>query len=124
MRNRFQWLDAFRSFRFWFPFCGALAWVGSVSAAGLSDDALAQIRFEQKLNSQVSPDTPFRDEAGNQVRLGQYFGRKPVLLVLGYYGCPMLCTLVLNGMVESAIGVPWSIGREFEVVNVSINPNE
>jgi protein SCO1/2 len=44
--------------------------------------------------------------------------------VLGYYQCPMLCTLVLNGLVESAADLKWSIGREFEVVDVSINPNE
>src|SRR5207302_151037 len=47
-----------------------------------------------------------------------------VVLVLGYYQCPMLCTLVLNGLVESAADMKWSIGREFEVVDVSIDPNE
>jgi protein SCO1 len=103
-------------------FLGSL--VCSVRAQTLSDEAIAQIRFEQKLNSQVSPVLSFQDEDGKPVRLGQYFGRKPVLLVLGYYECPMLCTLVLNGMVESAEEMKWTIGREFEVVNVSINPNE
>ena len=98
--------------------------VASACAQTLSDDALAQIRFEQKLNAQVSLNLPFRDEDGQPARLSQYFGHKPVLLVLGYYECPMLCTLVLNGMVESAADMKWSIGREFEVVNVSINPHE
>ncbi len=95
-----------------------------VRAQTLSDTNLAEIRFEQKLNAQVSPGLPFRDDEGREVRFGQYLGRKPVLLVLGYYECPMLCTLVLNGMVESAADMKWSIGREFEVVNVSINPRE
>ena len=90
----------------------------------LSKADLVQIRFDQRLNSHVSPTLTFRDEEGRQVRLGQYFGQKPVVLVLGYYECPMLCTLVLNGLVQSLQDVKWSIGREFEVVDVSINPRE
>ncbi|HWI58283.1 MAG TPA: SCO family protein, partial [Bacillota bacterium] len=93
-------------------------------AQALSDTTLAGISFEQKLNTQVSLDLPFRDEAGNPVRLGNYFGHKPVILVLGYYECPMLCSLVLNGMVESLEDLKWSIGNQFEVVNISINPRE
>lgn len=93
-------------------------------AQSLPDSTLAQIRFEQKLGAQVAPTLPFRDEQGNQVQLGDYFGRKPVLLVLGYYKCPMLCTLVLNGVVECASDMKWSIGKDFEVVDVSINPDE
>jgi protein SCO1 len=93
-------------------------------AQALSDAALARISFEQKLNTQISLDLPFRDEAGQPVRLGEYFGRKPVILVLGYYQCPMLCTLVANGMVESLEDIKWSIGHEFDVVHVSIDPRE
>ncbi len=96
----------------------------SGKAQTLGDEQLAQIRFEQKLQTQVPLDLTFRNEEGRTVRLAQYFGKKPVLLVLGYYECPMLCTLVLNGMVEGAQDMKWSIGREFEVVNVSINPAE
>ena len=94
------------------------------TAQTLSDSTLAQIRFEQKLNAQVSLLLPFRDEAGKPVQLSRYFDGKPVVLVLGYYECPMLCTLVLNGMVESAADMKWSIGQEFQVVDVSIDPNE
>lgn len=101
-----------------------LARVASADVQTLSDEALAQVRYEQKLNAQLSLALPFRDEEGQQVRLGKYFGRKPVLLVLGYYQCPMLCTLVLNGMVESAADMKWSIGRDFDVVSVSIDPGE
>ncbi len=93
-------------------------------AQSLPDQTLAQIRFDQNLNTQVSPALTFRDEDGQPVRLGNYFGQKPVLLVLGYYECPMLCTLVLNGMVEAASDMKWSIGREYEVVDVSIAPQE
>jgi protein SCO1/2 len=90
----------------------------------LTDAALAQIRFEQKLNTQLALDLRFMDETGREVRLGEYFGTKPVILVLGYYGCPMLCTLVLNGLVETMEDMKWRVGAEFEVINVSINPQE
>ena len=102
----------------------AFATGGLAAESPLSDEALTQIRFDQKLGTKVSPSLLFHDETGQQVQLGQYFGRRPVLLVLGYYECPMLCTLVLNGMVESASDLKWSIGRDFEVIDVSINPHE
>ncbi len=96
------------------------------SAGGqtLSTEDLIKIRFDQKLDSQISLNLVFQDEEGKPAQLSQFFGNKPVVLVLGYYQCPMLCTMVLNGMVESAADLKWSIGREFEVVNVSVNPNE
>jgi protein SCO1/2 len=95
-----------------------------LAAQPLSDEALAQIRFEQKQNAQISLNLPFVDEDGSPVQLGQYFRQKPVVLVMGYYECPMLCTLVLNGLMESAADMKWSIGREFDVIDVSINPRE
>jgi len=73
---------------------------------------------------QVSLDLLFRDETGKPVCLGDYLGEKPVVLVLGYYQCPMLCTLLMNGMVEALQDLKWSIGKEFEVINVSIDPGE
>ena len=93
-------------------------------AQSLTPADLKPIVFEQKLNSAVRLSLPFRDEAGRPVALSNYFGAKPVILVLGYYGCPMLCTLTLNGMIESLQDMKWSIGREFEVVSVSIDPQE
>ena len=96
----------------------------SARAQSLPDATLSQIRFDQKPNTQVSPGLAFVDESGKPVRLGQYFGSKPLVLVLGYYECPMLCTLVLNGVMEGAEDMKWSIGREFDVVNVSISPEE
>ncbi len=114
-------------------FCGLKRLVAMLSilrlvcglhAQTLSDQDLVQIRFDQKLDAQVSPSLVFRDESGRQVNLAEYFGRKPIVLVLGYYQCPMLCTLVLNGFVESAQDMKWSIGPDFEVLDVSINPAE
>jgi protein SCO1/2 len=66
----------------------------------------------------------FRDESGQSVKLGQYFGRKPVVLAFVYYDCPMLCTQVLNGMATSFRVLPFQIGKEFEVVTVSFDPRE
>lgn len=90
----------------------------------LSDDTLAAINFEQKLGTQISLDLTFVDETGAKVHLRDYAGKKPLLLNLGYYECPMLCGLVLNGMVESLQDLRWTVGKQFDVVNISINPDE
>jgi len=99
-------------------------WAFAGRAQALTESQLLDIRFDQKLGSQVSLDLHFRDENGKRVALSDYFGQKPVVLVLGYYRCPMLCTLTFNGMVEAMNDMKWSIGDEFNVVNVSINPRE
>src|SRR4030095_13616686 len=65
-----------------------------------------------------------RDENNRTGRLGDYFGTKPVLLVPAYYECPMLCTLVLNGVVSTLRALPFDAGKEFTVVTFSINPRE
>src|SRR6187402_3274167 len=59
---------------------------------------LSNVSFEQRLNEQLPLDLTFRNEAGQTVKLGDYFGRKPVILTFVYYECPMLCTEVLNGL--------------------------
>lgn len=97
----------------------------SMTTADKLPSELRNIGIDQRLNAQVSLDIPFRDESGREVRLGEYFGRKPVLLALVYYECPMLCNLVLNGIVRSLRALPgFDAGREFEVVAVSIDPRE
>lgn len=103
-------------------FLSALA--TTLHAQSLTDEQLLNIKFDQKLNSQVSLDLTFHDENGKVVALGNYFGEKPVVLVLGYYGCPMLCTLTFNGMVQAMTDMRWSIGDQFNVVYVSIDPKE
>ena len=85
---------------------------------------LSKIAIDQRIGHQVPADIPFVDETGRQVTLGDYFGKRPVVLALVYYECPMLCTQVLNGLV-SALGVlNFEAGREFDVVAVSFNPKE
>ncbi|HEY9435610.1 MAG TPA: cytochrome c oxidase subunit II [Blastocatellia bacterium] len=84
----------------------------------------SDIGFDQRLDEQVPLDLAFRDEGGKTVRLGDYFNRKPVILALVYYQCPMLCNQELNGLAGGLKALPFDAGKEFEVVVVSINPRE
>jgi len=85
---------------------------------------LSKIGIDQRLNEQVPLDLPFVDESGRDVKLGDYFGKRPVLLAMVYYECPMLCTQVLNGVTGALKVLSFDVGREFDVVAVSINPKE
>jgi cytochrome oxidase Cu insertion factor (SCO1/SenC/PrrC family) len=85
---------------------------------------LESVGLDQKLGSQAPLDLQFADESGARVRLGDYFGEKPVILTLVYYECPMLCTLILNGTVRALRTLEFSAGQEFEIVTVSIDPGE
>lgn len=104
------------------PLYGARPSSGNPSS-GLPD-ALQEVKIEQKLDQQLPLDLVFRDESGREVKLGQYFGEKPVVLAFVYYDCPMLCTQILNGMVTSFRVLPFQIGKEFEVVTISFDPRE
>ncbi len=96
----------------------------AVCGQNLSDSQLAKVGFVQKLDGQVPLDVTLCDETGTAVRLGSYLGPRPVILVLAYYDCPSLCTLVLNGALESARDLKLEAGKDFEIVVVSIRPNE
>jgi protein SCO1/2 len=85
---------------------------------------LKDVRIDQRLDAQIPLDLPFVDENGRDVRIGDYFGKRPVVLALVYYECPMLCTLVLNGLTGSLEGINFDAGREFDVVAVSFDPGE
>ena len=85
---------------------------------------LREVGIDQKLDAKLPLDLEFTDEHGATVTLGQYFGRRPVVLALVYYGCPMLCTQVLNGLAGSLQGMSYSVGREYDVVVVSFDPGE
>ena len=80
--------------------------------------------IDQRLNAQVPFDLVFRDETGRSVQFGDYFGSKPVVLALVYYQCPMLCPLVLDGLVSSLRVLSFTAGSQFTVVVVSFNPRE
>ncbi len=104
------------------PLYGARPQSGTVSS-GLPK-ALQEVGIDQKLNHQLPLDLFFRNENGEPVKLGNYFGKKPVVLSLVYYECPMLCNQVLNGMVSSFKVLSFKAGDEFDVVTVSFDPRE
>src|SRR5918993_1909159 len=85
---------------------------------------LSKIGIDQRLHQQVPLGLEFVDETGRAVKLGDYMGKRPVLLALVYYECPMLCTQVLNGVTGALKPLTFSVGQEFDVVAVSINPKE
>lgn len=92
--------------------------------AGEKPAILREIGIDQRLNEQLPLDLALRDEQGRTVRLGEYFGHRPVVLALVYYECPMLCTQVLNGLVSALRVVSLDAGRDFDVVAISFDPDE
>ena len=102
----------------------AAQFVDPLQGIGQRPELLRDVGIDQKLNDEIPLDLTFRDEHGQTVELAQYFGSKPVILTLAYYNCPMLCTQVLNGLERSLKLIPMDIGKDFNVVTVSIDPTE
>jgi len=98
---------------------GIMAPPSNIKPAGLND-----VDIRQNLDQQIPLDLSFRDETGKQVRLGEYFGKKPVILSLVYYRCPMLCSEVMAGLSGSLKALSFDIGKEFDVVTVSFDPSD
>lgn len=87
-------------------------------------DILKHVGIEQHLNEQIPLDLKFRDESGREVKLADYFGKKPVVLSMVYYECPMLCGEVLNGEASVFSALKFDIGKDYQVVTVSFDPTE
>jgi protein SCO1/2 len=85
---------------------------------------LQNVGIEQKLDAQVPANLAFTDDTGRPVHLGDYYGKKPLILNLVYYNCTMLCGEALAGLTGALKMVKFDIGKEFEVVTVSFNPKE
>lgn len=86
---------------------------------------LEGVEIKEHLNGHIPLDLKFTDETGREVTLGDYFGKdRPILLTLVYFRCPMLCTLVLNGMIDALKQVDMTPGKEFDIVTVSFDPTE
>jgi protein SCO1/2 len=101
--------------------------LGTLPASAQSNGlppALRDIGIDQRLNQQIPLDLTFRDETGRVTPLRDYFGKRPVILSLVYYNCPMLCTLVLNGLLRSMRALPLNAGQDYDVVTVSFDPSE
>lgn len=94
------------------------------SSAGERPKILRDVGIDQNLNGQVPLDLTFRDESGQSVQLGRYFGKKPVVLSLVYYDCPMLCTMVEDGLLQSLKQLKFDVGDEFDVLTVSFDPRD
>ncbi len=107
-----------------FPVTANAQLQGPVQNIGVRPSLLKEVGVDQKLNQQIPLDLTFRDEHGQPVQLRQYFGQKPVIISLVYYNCPMLCTQVLNGVESSLKLLPMDIGKQFNVITVSIDPTE
>jgi protein SCO1 len=95
-----------------------------VLAAGQRPPIMNEIGFDQRLGESVPLEAEFRDEGGRTVRLGDYFGGKPVVLNLVYFDCPMLCTVSLNGLTSALEVASFTPGQEFELVTISFDPRE
>lgn len=88
-------------------------------------EALREVGFDQRIEEQVPLDVRLRDESGNEVRLGDFFGGdKPVILSLAYYSCPMLCGLHLQGLATSLKPLQLDAGKDFTVLTVSFDPRD
>ena len=85
---------------------------------------LQNVGFEPQLNAQLPLDLAFRDETGRTIQFREYFGQKPVVLALVYYGCPMLCNQVEQGVVGTLRMLSFNPGRDYQVVFVSFDPRE
>jgi len=92
--------------------------------ANFRPPGLKNAGIEQHLDEQIPPGLVFRDESGKAVRLGDYFGKRPIILNLVYYQCPMLCGEVLSGLTSALRVLKFDVGKEFDVLTVSFDPRE
>lgn len=90
---------------------------------GLPEE-LERVSIEQRMGAELPLEVPFLEYSGREVTLGEYVGRRPLVLAMVYYECPMLCSMVLNGLLRSLNVLQLDAGRDFDVVVISINPKE
>jgi protein SCO1 len=102
---------------------GSMGFTGGVVASNVPPK-IQHVTFSQRLGERLPLDARLEDESGRDVTLGDYFGRKPVVLAFVYYQCPMLCPLVMNGISSALKVVPFTAGREFDVVLISFDPRD
>jgi len=85
---------------------------------------LREVSIAQRLNEPIPPDIIFRDEDGKAIHLGDYFGKKPIVLSLVYFDCPALCTEVLNGELRTMKAISLDLGKDFDAITVSFEPKD
>ncbi len=117
------------------PAAWALLWTASAFGQGMTSGILSppasvrppglkKVGIQQNLNQPIPPDLMFQDDLGRSVRLGDYFGKRPMILNLVYYNCPMLCGEVLSGLEHSLRMMKLDVGKDFDVLTVSFDPGE
>jgi len=94
--------------------------------ASVKPGPLEGVGIDQRLGEKLPAGAAFHDDEGKLVHIGDYFGpgKKPAVLAMAYYECPMLCTLVLNGMVKALRPISANVGEDFDVIVISINPKD
>jgi protein SCO1 len=92
--------------------------------ANVRPPGLKNVGMRQNLNQPIAADLTFTDDLGRTVRLGDYFGKKPIILNLVYFTCPMLCGEVLSGLENSLRMMKFDVGKEFDVITVSFDPHD
>jgi protein SCO1/2 len=97
---------------------------GGENAGDQLPQVLQKVGVAQHLNQQLPLDAAFVDESGKQVKLGDYFGKRPAILALVYYTCPMLCSEEMDGLTSSLEMVKLTPGKDFDVVILSIDPSD
>jgi len=115
------------NFRFSAAMLLAFTGISAVSAGAqqaTTPAILSKVGITQNLSAQIPPDLMFRDETGKSVRIGDFFGQKPIVLSLVYFDCPALCTEVLNGELRTMKAISLDLGKDFEAVTVSFEPKD
>ena len=102
---------------------GSMGMTGGIVASNVPPQ-FKEVTFSQRLGERLPLDARFTDEEGTSVMLGDYFGGKPVVIAFVYYQCPMLCPLVMNGISSALKVVPFTPGKEFDVVLISFDPRD
>jgi len=92
--------------------------------ANVRPPGLKNVGIQQNLNQPIPPDLMFVDDLGRNVRLGDYFGKRPIILNLVYYNCPMMCGEVLSGLEHSLRMMKLDVGKDFDVITASFDPSE
>ncbi len=117
-----------RSLHIGFAACVALCALGT---SGMAADRmeklpaeLEEVSLTEKPSAQVPLDTIFVDELGKSIRLANLFQNKPVILTFNYSNCPMLCSVQLGGLVDTMLNMDWAIGKQFDVITISLDPKE
>ena len=98
--------------------------VAHAQVAGMPPE-LAHVGVNEHLDGALPLDTKFRDHTGKSVTLRDFYdGKRPVVLTFAYHSCPVLCSMVLNATAQGLRGIGWTVGKEFDVVTISIDPEE